>query len=165
MNIRQRITAFNKSCAPFYLVDLDNGRFSLCLALSFMGERYADFGQEAFNRYARQIGEPVMERGLYTYGDGYEWETVFRKAFEHSPDLEKIEFDSEAGGFFCDAEDLLLIEDFGRRFRSMVMDTEGFARLVSSALTEAAERQLRNAVTEPPAEVPAPRHDHGGMTL
>lgn len=159
MNIEQRIEQFNETNAPFYIVDHDNGRFSLCLALSFMGDEYANFGQEAFNRYAQQIGEPIMDRGLYTHGSGYEWETVFKKAFECDANLCKITFDCEASGFFCYAPELPLIEDFGRRFRAMVANIKGFSDLVSAALEEAAvreaaERELRNTVRGFLMEVP-----------
>ena len=44
---------------PFYLVEHDDGTFSLCLAFSFLRGKYAGFGQDAFNQYAKQIGEPV----------------------------------------------------------------------------------------------------------
>lgn len=79
MDIKNRIEAFNRDNAPFYLVDHDSGEFSLCLALSFVPQEYRDFGQEAFNRYAERNGEPVMENGLYTHGSGYEWEDVLKK--------------------------------------------------------------------------------------
>lgn len=80
--VQERIQKFNQENAPFYLVDHDGKSFSLCLALSFLPDEYEDFGQVAFNRYAEEIGDPIMERGLYTYGNGYEWEEVFKKTFE-----------------------------------------------------------------------------------
>ena len=79
MNIEQRIKAFNRANPPFYLVEHDDGTFSLCLAFSFLRGKYAGFGQDAFNQYAKQIGEPVKEDGFYTHGNGYEWESVFKK--------------------------------------------------------------------------------------
>ena len=70
MDIKNRIEAFNRDNAPFYLVDHDSGEFSLCLALSFVPQEYRDFGQEGFNPYAERKGEPIMENGLYTHGKG-----------------------------------------------------------------------------------------------
>lgn len=82
-----------------------------------------------------------MENGLYTHGSGYEWEDVFKKAFETDENIGKIGFDCEASGFFCYAEDLSLLEEFGRRFRALCMDTKNFESLVCSALQEAAVRR------------------------
>lgn len=138
MNIEQRIKAFNRANPPFYLVDHDDGTFSLCLAFSFLRGKYADFGQDAFNQYARQIGEPIEVDGAYTHGNGYEWETVFKKLFEGHPDIPKIEFDCEAGGFFCYSRDLSALENFGGLLREACLDEEGFAELVCAALGEAA---------------------------
>ena len=148
MDIKNRIEAFNRDNAPFYLVDHDSGEFSLCLALSFVPQEYRDFGQEAFNRYAERNGEPVMENGLYTHGSGYEWEDVFKKAFEKEDNLNKISFDCEAGGFFCYADSLSLMEDLGSRFKAMIDDTEDFANLVSSALKEANQDQNEEITEE-----------------
>ena len=145
MDIKNRIEAFNRDNAPFYLVDHDSGEFSLCLALSFVPQEYRDFGQAAFDRYAERNGEPVMENGLYTHGSGYEWEDVFNKAFQTDENIGKIGFDCEMSGFFCYAEDLSLLEEFGRRFRALCMDAKNFESLVCSALEEAA---VRRAETE-----------------
>ena len=145
MDIKNRIEAFNRDNAPFYLVDHDSGEFSLCLALSFVPQEYRDFGQAAFDRYAERNGEPVMENGLYTHGSGYEWEDVFKKAFQTDENIGKIGFDCEMSGFFCYAEDLSLLEEFGRRFRALCMDAKNFESLVCSALEEAA---VRRAETE-----------------
>lgn len=141
--VQERIDRFNRDNAPFYLVDLDSKGYSLCLALSFLPDEYEDFGQDAFNRYAEKIGDPILENGLYTHGNGYEWEEVFKKAFESDPNLSKIRFDCEAGGFFCDAEDLDLLEDMGKRFREVCMDAPRFAEITVSALHEAAIREDR----------------------
>lgn len=151
MSNEDKIKAFYRDNAPFYLVDHENGEFSLCLALSFLPKEYADFGQGAFNRYAEQIGDPIEERGLYTHGCGYEWESVFKKAFENDSNLSKISFDCEAGGFFCYTDDLALLADFGNRFRTMCMDEDSFGDLVCKALEEAAireaeEEKLRNTL-------------------
>ena len=151
MDNKQKIEAFDRDNAPFYLVDHEDGEFSLYLALSFFPKEYADFGQSAFNRYAEQIGDPIEERGLYTHGCGYEWESVFKKAFENDSNLSKISFDCEAGGFFCYASNLSLLADFGSRFRTMCMDEDSFGDLVCKALEEAAVREaekekLRNTL-------------------
>lgn len=137
MSIEQRIKAFNRANPPFYLVEHDDGTFSLCLAFSFLRGKYAGFGQDAFNQYAKQIGEPVKEDGFYTHGNGYEWESVFKKAFEKYPNINKIRFDCEAGGFFCYSRDLSVLEDLGSQFRKICLDKNGFAALVSTALDEA----------------------------
>ena len=52
MDVRQQIKKFDEENKPFYMVDHDNGVYSLCLPLSFLGAEYKDFGQEAFNQYA-----------------------------------------------------------------------------------------------------------------
>lgn len=140
---QERIERFNRENAPFYLVDLDGKGYSLCLALSFLPDEYEDFGQDAFNSYAEKIGDPILENGLYTHGDGYEWEEVFKKAFESDPNLSKIRFDCEAGGFFCDADNLDVLEDMGKRFREMCMDAPRFTELTVSALQKAAIREDR----------------------
>lgn len=160
MDIKQRIDRFNRENRPFYIVDHDSGEYSLCLALSFLEGEYKNFGQEAFNRYAVEIGDPVMENGRwFTHGSGHEWKYVFEKAFEDDPNSGKIKYDCEAGGFFCYAESLALIEEFGSRFRAACMDGEKFTELVSTALKEAAEKErlaaeirdtLRGFLTENP---------------
>ena len=151
MDNKQKIKEFNRDNAPLYLVDHENGEFSLCLSLSFLPKAYDDFGQSAFNRYAGQIGDPIEERGLYTHGCGYEWESVFKKAFESDANLSKISFDCEAGGFFCYAGNLSLLADLGSRFRTICMDEDGFGDLVCKALEEGAIREaekekLRNTL-------------------
>lgn len=145
--VQERIQQFNQENAPFYLVDHDGKSYSLCLALSFLPHEYEDFGQAAFNRYAEKIGEPIMERGLYTHGNGYEWEDVFKKVFESDPNLRKIRFDCEAGGFFCNADDLSVLEDMGRRFREVCMDAPKFADITVTALQEAAVREEQERET------------------
>ncbi|MCM1218746.1 MAG: immunity 51 family protein, partial [Lachnospiraceae bacterium] len=125
------------------------GRYSLCLALSFLPKEYEHFGQEAFNRYAAEIGEPAVIDGRgFTHGSGYEWEHVFAKAFEGDPDSGRIEYDCEAGGFFCYSDSLSLLENFGARFRAVCMDGEKFAQLVSTALKEASEKEEQETERE-----------------
>lgn len=109
---------------PFYIVAHDDGTFSLCLPFTFFDGEYADYGQEAFNLYAAERGDPIMEQGLYTHGSGYEWETAFRQAFAGDPNIGRVLFDCEAGGFFCGCDDLSIMEDFGRRFKEICEDTK-----------------------------------------
>lgn len=134
---KKAIKQFNADNVPFYIVEHDNGEYSLCLPFSFLNDKYRDFGQEAFNRYAERIGEePVTERGFYTHGSGYEWETVFRKTFEKDSHIGEINFDCELSGFFCYAKSLETIADFGHRFRELCMDEKAFSELVYEALIE-----------------------------
>lgn len=120
---------------PFYIFDHENGEYSLCLPLDFLSGDYEDFGQEAFNRYAVEIGEPAVKNNRYMHGDGHEWRIVFAKAFENDSHLHQIELDCEMGGFFCFINDLTLLEGFGSRFRELCMDKEKFYELVQDALS------------------------------
>ena len=132
MTINQQIKEFDANCKPFYIVDHDNGTFSLCLAFSFLDE---DYGQEAFNAYSREIGAPVKDNlGFYSHGNGYEWEAAFKEAFKNDPNINKIRFDCEAGGFFCYCDDLAVLKDFGQRFKALVDDTEAFTKVVSDGI-------------------------------
>ena len=38
MTTEQRITTFNEENRPFYIVDLESGRYSLCLPLDLLGD-------------------------------------------------------------------------------------------------------------------------------
>lgn len=125
-----------------YLVDLEDRTYSLCLPLSSLKGEYTDFGQEAFNCYAVQAGEPVTDGRFYTHGDGHEWKIVFEKAFEKEEKLKQITFDCEATGFFCNAESFELMEEYGKRFRKICMDEKIFTELVCKALSE--NRQLED---------------------
>ena len=136
MDVRQQIKKFDEENKPFYLVDHENGVYSLCLPLSFLGAEYKDFGQEAFNQYAIRAGESVMDGRFYTHGDGYEWQSVFEKAFEGEENLKQIIFDCEAGGFFCYSRDFEILAEYGRRFCEMCMKEQEFTELVCSALSE-----------------------------
>lgn len=140
MEIKQRIDQFNQENPPFYIVAHDDGKFSLCLPLDLLSDEYRLYGQDAFDAYAAELGEPVCdEYGLKTHGSGYEWETAFREAFKDDPGIDKISFDCEAAGFFCNANELSLIENFGKRFRDICEDTENFVPLVCKALSQAAQ--------------------------
>lgn len=141
MTNEERIKRFEEQNLPFMLYDHKDGGFSLGLPFTFLEGKYKNYGQEAFNRYAIERGDPVKNGGLYTHGSGYEWETVFQKAFEQDEKLQCIDFDSEAGAFYCYADDLSLLEDFGRRFRAICEDQENFASLVCEALAEAEQEK------------------------
>ena len=151
MTRAQKIRAFNESNAPFYLVD-HTDEVSLCCVFHPMPDSVFSLGQEAFNRYAERIGDPVKdEYGLYTHGIGYEWEYVFRKAFENDPNIGKVSFDCEAGGFFCYGESVDMMADFGRRFRQIMNDTDSLTELICKAVPEGEQReaelqQLRSTV-------------------
>ena len=113
MNMKERIERFNHENRPFYIVDHDGGQFSLCLPLDFLDDEFENYGQAAFDAYALEIGEPPINRqGFQTHGNGYEWEAAFCQAFADDPNIDKILFDCESGGFFCYTADLSLLEDF-----------------------------------------------------
>lgn len=151
MTRAQKIRAFNESSDPFYLVD-HGDEISLCCVFHPLPDSVFSLGQEAFNRYAERIGDPVTDRyGLYTHGSGYEWEYVFRKAFEKDPNIGKVSFDCEAGGFFCYGDSVDMMADFGRRFLQIMNDTESLTELISQAVPEGEQReaerqQLRRTV-------------------
>lgn len=136
MNTKKIIEKFNRENKPFYLVDLGEG-YSLCLLLGGTPMATAEYGQYAFNHYAEVVGKPVEVDGWLTYGDGYDWEYVFKKAFENDPSISKLNFDCESCGFFCDSADLSVIESFGRRFRDICENREEFIKLVETAMYEA----------------------------
>ena len=142
MNTKERIEAFNKAIAPFYIVDHEDGGYSLCLPLDLLSDDYYPYCQDAFNAYAEENGEPARdENGLKTHGNGYEWEAAFRQAFADDPNIGRILFDCEAGGFFCECADLSLIEDFGKRFKEICEDTERFTPIVSEGIKNAEARR------------------------
>ena len=136
MDINQRIEKFNTEEKPFYLVDHENGNYSLCLPLSSLKGEYIDFCQEAFNCYALQAGEPITDGRFYTHGNGHEWKIVFEKAFENEEKLKQITFDCEVTGFFCYSGSSDVIEEYGRRFREICMNEKEFTELVCKALSE-----------------------------
>jgi len=151
MTREQKIRAFNESSDPFYLVD-HGDEISLCCVFHPLPDSVFSLGQEAFNRYAERIGDPVTDRyGTYTHGSGYEWEYVFRKAFEKDPNIGKVSFDCEAGGFFCYGDSVDMMADFGRRFLQIMNDTESLTELICQAVPEGEQReaelqQLRGTV-------------------
>lgn len=141
MDQEQRIQAFNENSRPFYIVAHDDGTFSLCLPFSFLRGEYTGYGQEAFNRYAAEKGDPIMEYGRYTHGNGHEWEAAFRQAFADDPGIGRVLFDCEAGGFFCSCDDLALLADFGRRFKEICEDTGRFVPMIAEGIRNAEARQ------------------------
>ena len=136
MNVEKRIERFNKRNEPFYLVN-HGSEYSLCFLLGGKPTVSGDYGQFAFDRYAVSIGEPVETDGWYNYGDGYDWEYVFKKAFESDNNLHSLRFDSEASGFFCFCEDLATLESFGSRFKALCENKPAFEKVVAEAMTEA----------------------------
>lgn len=141
MSIPEQIKAFKAANPPFYIVELSDGRFSLCLPLDLLGNEYSGYCQAAFDEYAASVGDLVTDSlGLRTHGSGYEWEAAFREAFKDDPRIGRIRFDCEAGGFFCDSDDLSLIEEFGKRFRQICEDTERFLPLIAEGIRHAKER-------------------------
>lgn len=139
--IAQRIEEFEAGNAPFSLLDYENGRYGLSIPITFTQPPYSNFGQKAFNAYAVQTGEPVKRDGLFTCGNGYDWQYVFEKAFENDPLLEKLDFDCEAGGFYCRSNDLSALEQLGSRFREICDSGQTFQDLVCTALAEAEQKQ------------------------
>lgn len=136
MDIKQRIKKFDTENKPFYMVDHENGTYSLCLPLSSLKGEYIDFCQEAFNCYALQAGDPVTDGRFYTHGSGHERKNVFEKAFENEEKLKQITFDCEATGFFCYSDAFEIIEEYGRRFRKICMNEQEFTELVCKALAQ-----------------------------
>ena len=139
--VAQRIEEFDAANAPFWLMDYENGRYGLSIPVTFTEPPYTNFGQKAFDAYAQQIGENVKRDGLFTCGNGYDWQYVFEKAFENDPLLEKIHFDCEAGGFYTRSDDLSALEQLGSRFREICEDGQAFRELVCTALAEAELKQ------------------------
>ena len=137
----QRVAEFNTANAPFRLMDFEDGHYSLSLNISFLAPPYTNYGQQAFDAYAVQTGDPVKRNDLFVRGSGYDWESVFQKVFENDPLLRKIEFDSEAGGFYCYSRDLAALEKLGSRFRELCQAPQKFQETVCAALKEADQRQ------------------------
>lgn len=140
MTEQEKISEFNRGNRPFMLAKLGS-RYGLNLNFSSHIGRYRQYGQEAFDRYSIENGEPVMtEDGIRRHGNGYEWEMVFKAAFVHDSRIQEINFDCEARGFYCDAGDLDLMIEFGSRFRKLCEGAEQFSQLVSKALSEKARQ-------------------------
>lgn len=146
MNTEQRIEKFNKENSPFYLVD-HGKEYSLCLLLGGTPTAAAEYGQYAFDHYAEVAGRPIEENGWLTYGDGYDWECVFKKAYENDPSFHKVYFDCESSGFFCISEDLSVLESFGKSFKGLCENHDEFIKLVESAMSEA-EAEVQSGTSE-----------------
>lgn len=142
MNTEKQIENFNNINAPFYVVAHDDGRFSLCLPIALLSDEYYPYCQTAFDNYAKKSGDEVCdERGLKTHGNGYEWDAAFREAFADEPNIGRIIFDSEAGGFFCNCDDLQILMDFGSRFKKICENTEVFTKTIAEGIKNADERE------------------------
>ena len=135
MSNKKRIEQFNKENAPFYLVD-HGKEYSLCLLLGGTPTAAAEYGQYAFDHYAEIAGKPIEENGWLTYGDGYDWECVFKKAYENDPAFRKVHSDCESSGFFCISEDLSVLESFGKSFKDLCENHDEFIKLVERAMRE-----------------------------
>lgn len=132
----EKIKEINEKIEPFYISRYDNGDFGLILPFTFLDGEYENYRQEAFNKYAEANGEPAKEDGLYTHGNGYEWEYVFKAAFEKVNGIENIDFDCEAGGFYAYSSDFSLMERLAVAFKKLCDDEPKFNELVSQALTK-----------------------------
>ena len=139
-SVEEKINEFNEENDPFYIVDHDNKKYSLCLCFLYADGNYC---QEAFDNYARERGEPTCDaQGFYTHGSGYDWEAAFKKVFENDERLKDFDFDSENDGFFCDCYDLDTVIDFGKRFRAICEDTEKFTPIVSQGIKDEERRRI-----------------------
>ncbi len=133
----ERIEELNRELEPFYLVDLHNGKFSLCARINYMGE---EFGWASFDAFAISNGEdPRDEQGYVTYGSGDDWASAFKEAFKDDHNLKRISFDCEESLFSCDGDDLEMMADFGQRLRELCQDTERFTPIVSAGIKNAAQ--------------------------
>ena len=89
MESKQRIDQFNQKNPPFYIVDHEDGEYSLCLPLDMLSDKYYPYCQGAFDAYAAEIGEPACsQNGLKTHGSGYEWEA---RSVRHSKTIPILE--------------------------------------------------------------------------
>lgn len=141
MQIKERIDAFNRENKPFYIVDHEGGKFSLCLPLDMLPDEYYPYCQEAFDAYAKETGVSAqLLSGRNRFGDGYDWQAAFRQAFAGEPNLEKISFDCEASGFFCGCDNLDVLEQYGAKFREICTDTARFIPIVSQGIRSMEQR-------------------------
>ena len=135
METTRRLNEFNIENRPFYIVDHDDGTYTLCLPMDLLNGQYADYCQTAFDNYAKSIGEPTTTPiGLKTHGNGYEWEAAFRQAFRNDPNIGRVLFDCEAGGFFCSCDDFDILEDFGIRFKYVCENTNHFTEVITEGI-------------------------------
>ncbi len=139
MTVDERIIELNQELDPFYLVDLENGKFSLCAIINDMDD---EFGQAAFDAFALEIGASTRDEfGCISFGDGYDWEAAFQEAFKDDPNISRIHYDCESSGFFCDCDDLEILADFGQRLKELSLDAEKFTPIVLAAMKAQAEQR------------------------
>lgn len=139
--IEKKIEEFNEAHDPLYIVDHEDGSYSLCHVINAVSFS-EDFGQAAFDAYAEAQGDEICDRiGTKIYGGGYDWEDVFRKFFENDPHIDEIRFDCESDGFFCNCEDLDILLDMGHRLFEIASDTEKFTPVVSEGIKAGKERR------------------------
>ena len=125
---KYQIKNYEKQNAPFFLTDLDNGLYSL-------GMDRQDYKRTVFNAYGKSTGEPIKDRyGLYLHGSGYEWEEIFKKAFEDDVRLAEVSFDSEAGAFYAYSENPELLAELGREFKKICDNDDKFLTLIEQTL-------------------------------
>ena len=143
--VLEKIEAFNENNQPFSISYYENGKYGkyeLGVRLNFLNGKYKNYGRNAFNNYAKKMGEPIKEDGLYTHGNGHEWKEVFNYYFSKEEALSRIKFDCEAGGFYCTSDDLDLLVDFGQRFRGLCENEQEFENVVIDALTAKYEDEI-----------------------
>ena len=144
----KELREINDAIRPFDIQKLPHGSYCLALRFSFFDGEYAGYGQDAFDSYAASKGEaPVDELGLHSHGSGYDWDDVFRYAFKDMSGAQELAFDSEAGCFFCCANDLELLKTCAATMRSCCENQEQFAALVREALDYSAEHQIVGRVS------------------
>lgn len=142
MTAQERIEAFNEENKPFYIVDHEDGIFSLCFPIDFLPDEEYTQCQAPFDAYTDSIGVDIHSAdGLRSYGSGYDWQAAFQEGFKDDPNIGKILFDCESGGFFCKCTNLDIIEDFGRRFNQLRQDTESFVPIIAEGIRNAEIRE------------------------
>lgn len=125
------IETTNKAIKPFYLMRYDSGNYGLCLSLG------GNYCQKVFNKYAKSIGEKSKnEYGLYTHGSGHEWEKVFRYIFRCEKDFETIDFDCEAGGFYCYCNNIETLGNIAITFKKICENEDEFLNYIKKAMND-----------------------------
>lgn len=142
MKNNSEIRKTNERITPFEIYDCEDGNYGLSLPFTFLDGEYENYGQAAFDHYAEQVGEPAKRDSMHTHGNGYEWEKVFAAAFENDDGLSKIEFDSEAGGFYCYSPDLAALSRMAVEFKRICDDSVRLDGLVARALSGTGQKTL-----------------------